>query len=270
MESGRAQEKDFSPYDMITSEGEHIKYEDYVDNLTDKQKESLSKPSKGLNITNSQEKINKDIEEIKERYKNKKFENNASINVVIGSDQRKKVYNSTVSPYSAISFILSEKSNGYLSACTGSLIGYDAILTNAHCVKDYDNNGAYWVETTGGIVAPGTNNTTFYFGFRDIGSYVVPKGWIDSKGTDTRYDYAVIRLSSSFAYPPTLGYTKVSNVFGTIKTAGFPGDLNNIWDPFLDRVDMYESNGWVKNQTNELLFYDADTYNGQSGSDYTK
>ena len=60
---------------------------------------------------------------------------------IFGEDNRKIIVNSTA-PYTMIGRLLIEPGSGQNSFCTGSLIGPDLVLTNAHCaVKVVESNG---------------------------------------------------------------------------------------------------------------------------------
>lgn len=261
-----------SSYDMVSSDGEVIPYSQ-IEEVANKYKSHL--PDKF--VPGSGQKFKK--EQFKEfdtaKLKPEKVYNKNTLLPllkdkskvispfkVIGSDGRTKVSNTNVSPYKMISWFYGENSK-YSYTCTGNVIGKDMIITNAHCV--YDTDSKEYIKY--GYTIPGVNNSHYSYGAYEMKKYLVPQGYINSKGSSD-YDFAIIKLK------PTPGKNigdvvgilptkQVTNIKGTsIRITGYPGDL-------IDRdgsVSQYGMSGKVTSESTNVAFYSIDTAGGQSGS----
>ncbi|GAB4329366.1 MAG: hypothetical protein Kow0010_13700 [Dehalococcoidia bacterium] len=182
--------------------------------------------------------------------------------IVIGSDDRIRVVDTSIYPWRAIAFLeLYDAFDQYVGSCTGTFIGPDAILTAAHCLYSADDG---WIESI--AVVPGKDGDFEPYGFEWAANWWVPDMWIDSNG-DSLWDWGVIKMPS-WDMGLTVGWFSVGLL--TTETLGqpdimpaifgFPGDADppdTMWgfaaEAFVDVSDFD-------------LYYDIDTAAGQSGS----
>ncbi|MED4988000.1 MULTISPECIES: trypsin-like serine peptidase [Parageobacillus] len=258
--------EDYHPYDMVNSKGEVIKYADYIKKLntssTREKKENYNgtgeilpmrqlpdykkyKPYKSLNPSTTSEAIEKLIFPY----------------VVIGDDGRRVVEDTSASPFKQISYIELEWDN-FWGWCTGTLIGKDTVLTNAHCVIDpYTKQGI-----RSAYVIPGLNNNHYSYGAYEVVDYFVTSHWINTG--DSSQDFAVLKLAPYLGknagdvagYLPIRQVTNIVNQ--TIKIYGYPADKINATGTF----SQWGMSGSVEREDTNLAFYKLDTYNGQSGA----
>jgi glutamyl endopeptidase len=106
----------------------------------------------------------------------------ASIQHIIGPDNRTQTPNTSVFPASAV--VLIETNTGW---CTGWLYDDDTVATAAHCI----HNGGQWVTSV--TVTPGRNGNSKPFGTCGAVSLNVVAGWIATGFPD--YDYGAIKLN---------------------------------------------------------------------------
>lgn len=178
---------------------------------------------------------------------------------VIGADGRTRVTDTTVFPYSAIVQLEVEFPFG-TALCSGWMTGPDTVATAAHCLY-YSGLGG-WAE---GITAyPGRNGSVAPFGGTAATFWNVRQKWIDTEGAGN--DYGVIQLASPIGN--TVGYfgyeynTRNQFYLGRpVTVSGYPGDK------FGGEADtQWMMDGTIGKAHKRRLFYDIDTYAGQSGS----
>ncbi|WP_405099292.1 trypsin-like serine peptidase [Oceanobacillus sp. FSL H7-0719] len=180
--------------------------------------------------------------------------------VVIGADQRTLVQNHLVAPHIQISYIESDFWDGTYS-CTGTVIGLDTVLTNAHCVFDANmQRGAQSIR-----VYPAVEN-----GFALRGQYIAENYFVTSHYINTGHaseDFAVIKVGPEINTGLEIGnvgtrpISTVSNIQGSlIGIHGYPGDL------IRNTFSQWGAFGHVTEETNDLAYYSIDTNSGQSGS----
>ncbi len=177
---------------------------------------------------------------------------------VIGADERLQVTNTTLLPYSTITY-LDIGFTGFTAACSGTLVGPNVVLTAAHCL--YDSAAGY---ASSVWVAPGQNGLTSPFGSQYAASWVVPNGWV-SFGTPA-YDWGLIKLpntalgtAASWRWLGVFGDSTLSSATGSPTIVGYPGDkpLGTMW---------WGSKSTFSSVTSTDLTYTIDTYAGQSGA----
>ncbi len=174
---------------------------------------------------------------------------------VIGVDGRRQIGDTTNYPARAIGQIegVDEVVGSYI--CTGWLIDADSILTAGHCVYPSANNPATTLE-----FFPGRNGETDYgscFGTQAFS----PQLWIVDQNEYN--DFAIVNLDCDIG--DTVGWFGFFSLAG--KTAlrhlpahvqGYPGDkpFGTMWG-MGDRIEASQK---------KMVFYDIDTFGGQSGS----
>jgi glutamyl endopeptidase len=175
---------------------------------------------------------------------------------VIGSDQRTQVNQTTKYPARATALILFDDTSGGSFLCTGWLIGKNTVATAGHCVADggsgtFNPRGTY-------KIYPGRNGNSAPYGFCKAKSLHTNTTWLNS-GPDN-YDYAAIKLDCNIGN--TTGFygffTQQASLVGLpVTTQGYPGDKP---------LTQWKSNDQVTANDARRVFYQADTYGGQSGS----
>jgi len=175
---------------------------------------------------------------------------------VIGSDGRSEVKNTTSIPVRWVGYLLSYWPDGKVTRGTAWLYGDSVAMTAGHCIYDYDKQ-TYPSKIT---FSPGYNN-----GEAPYGTFSVSRGRVTQQyrnNRDSRYDAGIIKLSSpigkkvgyfSFAYNDNVDAYLNKSVW----IDGYPGDKDR---------KMYRMQDTIQKATENNLYYQIDTYAGQSGS----
>jgi len=188
--------------------------------------------------------------------------NSTTEQLVIGSDDRSRIAETSAFPFSAIAYLELEDASGEVfGSCTATFIGPDALLTAGHCLWDAVEGdwGAEHIR-----VVPGKDSGFEPFGSQYAEDWWVPDAYAETGLTD--WDWGVINLPNDFLTLET-GWLSVSildseslessDFMPTI--VGYPGDKpdGTMWGhirPAFTAVADFQ------------LFYDIDTAPGQSGS----
>lgn len=176
---------------------------------------------------------------------------------IIGPDGRTRVYGTTSFPYRAIAFLRVTWPNGSSGTCTGWFIGRRTVATAGHCV--YDSGSGGWAASI--TAYPGRNGGSIPYGSSTAHRLFSVVGWTRDRSKD--YDYGALQLHSALG--DTVGWfgfrwQSGSTFSGSYTITGYPGDktYGTMWkmtdNPGIRRVWTYR------------LFYQIDTYAGQSGS----
>ncbi len=178
--------------------------------------------------------------------------------VIIGTDDRVRIANTTVYPYRAICALRITAADGSRWIGTGWLVGPRTVITAGHCVFMHNNGG--WARSI--EVIPGLNDATRPYGSATGTTFRSVKGWTESKKRD--FDYGAIIL------PPNsrpgdqvgfFGYAVRDNNFlmnSVLNLSGYPGDKGGAQQWFMARRP--------KNLTDRVITYEIDTMGGQSGA----
>lgn len=178
---------------------------------------------------------------------------------VCGKDERLRV-DATAEPFNAICFLTLERETGSRSRGTGFYVdlGGDykggAILTAGHCLHEH---GKMYKRIR---VARARSGEDIPHGMQtyEEGKFRVTTRWIQTYAQEE--DYGLVLLDRPNPVP---GFRlKVADdatlVGGTITTAGYPADK--------DGFHMWMDRGPVKYVKEGKIFYNEDTFGGQSGS----
>ena len=181
---------------------------------------------------------------------------------VLGSDERTRIIDTTAYPFSSVAFLELEDDQGNVfGACTGTLIGPDALLTAGHCLWDIEAGdwGAARIR-----VVPAKDGDFEPFGSQYAEDWWVPDAYAES-GLDV-FDWGLINLAGDDLTENT-GWLSISVLEDAQLLApeffpaivGYPGDKprGTMWGHVTDR---FLSVGAF------TLAYGIDTAPGQSGA----
>lgn len=190
----------------------------------------------------------------------------ASLEIIIGSDDRQQVTNTTNFPNSAVTYIEAFKEDEQTAfLCTAAFVGPNVLLTAAHCL---------WIPEFGGFpdgvaIAPGLNGDDMPFGFDFASEIWVPDAWIAGNGDINQAygaDYGLIVLESDDLSADTGEFTVGVMNSATLQsgefvpsTAGYPGDKP--WG-----TQWFGSQDSFVEVMPDLLVHNIDAFQGQSGS----
>lgn len=182
----------------------------------------------------------------------------AAIEVIIGTDDRVRINQTTQVPWRRLCALRIHFPSGATYRGTGFLIGPRALATAGHCV--YLHNQGGWARRV--EVIPGCNGSQRPFGQAESTSFRSVRGWVSGRKPESDYGCVVLpagafggRNLGSFGFaafdaPVLLARPAV--------LAGYPGDK-----PFAEMWGMARR---IKAVTAKKLVYDIDTMGGQSGA----
>lgn len=190
---------------------------------------------------------------------------------VIGADTRSRVAATEYHPWNTVGYIYNTYASGKAYRGTGFIVSPYAVLTNGHLVYDSDE-GAYAEKID---FSPGQrqrvegDEVIRPYGTRTAFRWETDSRYIDVLTEDPNaqidHDYAVLFFDTSFSglsigtYMPLVFDIAAS---GDINLAGYPaavqGEANS--------RSMWLSSGNIQENTDRILFHDADTSGGNSGS----
>lgn len=185
------------------------------------------------------------------------YQNNRTIGAysVIGADNRTKITATTTYPWRTQCKVLIRFPDGSNFVGSGTLIQSKYVITAGHCVYDSGHGG--WATRL--EVIPGLNGT-----YRPYGSAFATKmrtytGWTGSASPD--HDFALMTLDRNIGSSTGwLGYKSYGSPNGmTANIAGYPADRDS-------GLALYYHYGPINSSTSYRLFYQIDTFGGQSGS----
>jgi V8-like Glu-specific endopeptidase len=179
---------------------------------------------------------------------------------LIGEDDREQIEDTTGLPWRMIAALelmpRPPQTSSFIG--TGWFIGPNTLLTAGHCVyspSDYDG----WIGSI--AVSPGRNSETFPFGTVMATKFFALQGWVDSQDPD--YDIGCIQLDQPLG--DTVGYFKIAALSDAdlenmlVNVSGYPGDREN------GRKQFFHGNRVLRTSARRV-YYDVDTFGGQSGS----
>jgi glutamyl endopeptidase len=186
------------------------------------------------------------------------FGSPAQQEIIIGGDDRQPIADPTDTPWRRICALRITSKSGLTYVGTGWFIGPNALATAGHCVYLHDDGG--WPASI--RVVPALNGTLESFG-HDVGTtFRSTSGWVNDR--DTGADYGVIQLDGS-ALGDRVGWFS----FGAYLDPDLETSDANIAGYPYDRdlaTRQYFHARRITALSPTRLFYDIDTYGGQSGS----
>ena len=167
---------------------------------------------------------------------------------VLGSDERERITETSVYPFSTIAFLELEDAAGEVfGSCTGTFIGPDALLTAGHCLWDADFGD--WGATHIRVV-PAKDGDFEPFGSQYASDWWVPDFYAVSGSSE--WDWGVIKLPNDLLSLDT-GWLSVAVASTEVLEApeffpaivGYPGDQDygTMWGhvlPGFTFVDPFE------------------------------
>jgi glutamyl endopeptidase len=178
---------------------------------------------------------------------------------VCGSDTRTQVGAVTTFPWRAHCHLVITLQNGQTGTGTGWMSGRGTVMTAGHCVHTGGTSGQ-WVKSI--IVIPGRNGVNRPYGSIAGAGFRSVTGW--TRDASPEYDYGCILLPSNNKIGDRTGYygfaafsdSLLNNLL--VNTAGYPGDKPS--------GTQWRTNGNLSSVAVRRLFYNMDTFGGQSGS----
>jgi len=173
---------------------------------------------------------------------------------VINDDERRKIINSSVYPFSTIVKLVMRFSGKKKFYGTGTIISNYHLLTAAHNIYNHDLGG--WATEIG--IYPARAGRILPFGYTKMTQTYIQESYIKNHSED--YDFGLIKFLRPYA-----------NITGTSSIISYKNPIDNfniriIGYPLDKKLGafMFYSKDITKYRKN--LLYTADTYRGQSGS----
>ncbi|MBV7391514.1 trypsin-like peptidase domain-containing protein [Enterococcus sp. ALS3] len=177
---------------------------------------------------------------------------NSNLESIIGSDDRAKVTNTKIFPYSATVFISATFPNNKTYIGSGNMLSPDSVLTAGHVIYSKEDGG--WA--TNVVVVPGLDGNTAPFGSAIGTKLLSVSGWVNSSNSD--YDIAMVRVNKPIGYSTGwYGLNTNAQINQNVNTAGYPGEKAST---------MWKANGPITTLNTNSISYSIDTTPGQSGS----
>jgi V8-like Glu-specific endopeptidase len=186
--------------------------------------------------------------------------------VIIGTDDRIRIRNTTAVPWRRICHLTIRARNGQQYVGTGFLIGKRTVITAGHCVFIHAAGG--WPAFID--VSPGRNAASRPFGTVRGVSFRSVTGWTVGKSRDHDYGAIILPPNSSLAVQALGGFGfgywpdfQLQNRM--VNLSGYPGDGGKL-GPDRETGSQWWMARAIKSVLPRSLAYDIDTVGGQSGS----
>lgn len=177
---------------------------------------------------------------------------------VLGDDDRIKVTNTEVLPYSAICYIEIDWPDGSTSVGTAWMIYSDVAVTAGHCVYSTKHGG--WAQKI--KLWPGKDGYGLWnnpYGTTEVSNMHASANWTSS--ANQNFDWAVLELEDNIGNQTGwfgFGWSVNSLTGTTVTISGYPSEY---------RYYQYKMTDEITNCTTNKLYYNViDTSGGQSGS----
>ncbi len=181
----------------------------------------------------------------------------ATLESVIAADDRSRILETEMSPWRMICALRINSSVGTFIG-TGWFVSPTTILTAGHCVHDSQQMGG-WADTI--EVSPGRDHEEFPFGTVSSANLSTLTIWAEERDPD--FDIGCIQLNEPLG--GQTGWFSVASLPAQeledfqVNISGYPGDRGN------GEQQWFHANR-VLSVSARRVFYDVDTFGGQSGS----
>ena len=183
----------------------------------------------------------------------------AGLESIIGpTDDRVRIVDTDLYPWRMICALRMRGESGASAIGTGWLVGPKTVITAGHCVySTFFFNG--WAAVID--VSPGRNGTEFPFDTVTASRFSSVDLWIN--GEDPDFDIGCIHLDQPLG--DQLGWFAVGAMSPSeledyfVNISGYPADRGN-------GTEQYHHKNRILNVTERRIFYDVDTFGGQSGA----
>lgn len=182
----------------------------------------------------------------------------AMVESIIGTDDRTRVTNTKGAPWRMICALRMLSPDDGMAIGTGWLVGPRTIITAGHCVFSDHFFGGWAKEVE---VIPGKNGADEPFGSVKSSTLRSVDRWVKEELPD--FDVGCIQLDTRLG--DQTGWFGVASLSREqlqdmlINVTGYPGDRG-------DGDELYHHTNRIREVTPRRLFYDVDTYGGQSGA----
>ena len=182
---------------------------------------------------------------------------------VIGRDERVRILDTDLAPWRMICALRMRGPNGAGAIGTGWFIGPRTVLTAGHCVfSNYFFDGwASVIEVIPGRNGPGSGPHAMPYGSVASERFSSLDRWVD--GEDPDFDVGCIHLTEPLG--DKVGWFAV----GALPADRLESYLVNISGYPADRgagAEQYHARNRIVRVSERRIFYEADTYGGQSGA----
>ncbi|HET8541012.1 MAG TPA: serine protease [Anaeromyxobacter sp.] len=177
---------------------------------------------------------------------------------VLGKDERVRILDTDLAPWRMICSLRIRGASGARAIGTGWFVGPRTILTAGHCVHSNRYFGGW---ATSIEVAPGRDGAETPFGTVKSARFGSVDRWVKSEDPD--FDIGCIHLAEPLG--DKVGWFAVAALPPAelegflVNVSGYPGDRGG-------GNEQYHHRNRVLTVTDRRVFYDVDTFGGQSGA----
>ncbi|MCZ0704178.1 glutamyl endopeptidase [Natronobacillus azotifigens] len=184
--------------------------------------------------------------------------------VVIGPDNRLRVSDTTIYPYSSVVQLIMHWEKDFIrTVCSGTLIDANSVATSAHCVIPSQGES----ERRGNLqrveIIPARNGSSAPFGIAYATNIYAPQEYRVDR--TSAFDFAVVNVNLDFS---AAGSMMVSDLTSDVllnnhfTISGYPGDKATE----LGNYFQWYHSGPITGIQDWTFRYQIDTFSGQSGS----
>lgn len=187
-----------------------------------------------------------------------RFASGGSVETVIGIDQRVRILETDLQPWRMICALRMFGSTGGGAIGTGWLVGPKTVVTAGHCVHHMGFFGGWATRIE---VSAGRNGDEFPFATVDATRVSSVDRWINQADPD--FDLGCIHLDEPLG--DQVGWFSIGALPAAdleshlVNISGYPGDRGN-------GEEQYFHANRILHVSDRRVFYDVDTFGGQSGA----